>query len=65
MKFTFGIITGNAGQQIHDIIDSIEKQEIPEYEIIIVGSSDIIRNHTTNIPFDESIKNAWITKKRI
>jgi hypothetical protein len=64
MKITFGIITGNGGQQINKIIDSIEKQNIPEYEIIIVGDCDITRDNTRNISFDESVKHAWITRKK-
>ena len=65
MKFTFGIITeGKSDQILNKVIDSIEQQNIPEYEIIIVGNSLVSRNKTSVIPFDESIKNAWITKKK-
>ena len=36
MNFTFGIITGgNNDVMINEIIDSIEKESIPSYEIII------------------------------
>ena len=39
MEFTFGIITSGAeDDSINQIIDSIEKQNIPTYEIIIVGN---------------------------
>lgn len=65
MDFTFGIITGGGNESfINNIIDSIEKQKIPNYEVLIVGGSKINRNNTIHIPFDESIKRAWITKKK-
>lgn len=65
MDFTFGIITdGNYDKNINTIIDSIESQNIPNYEIIIVGNSKIIRNNTKVIPFDENIKPKWITRKK-
>lgn len=65
MEFTFGIVTGGGQEQaINTIIDSIEKENIPEYEIIIVGSCNIERKNTTIIPFDETIKSGWITRKK-
>jgi hypothetical protein len=65
MNFTFGIITGgNNDVMINEIIDSIEKENIPSYEIIIVGNSSVNRNNTKIISFDENIKRAWITKKK-
>ena len=65
MNFTFGIVTGgNNENAINQIIDSIEKQNIPNYEIIIVGSCNISRKNTTLIPFNENIKQGWITKKK-
>lgn len=65
MNFTFGIITdGKNDDKINTIIDSIEKQNIPEYEIIIVGNSNINRKNTTINLFDETVKNMWITRKK-
>ncbi len=65
MDFTFGIITGGGNEiMINEIIDSIEKLNIPNYEIVIVGSCDVDRNNTKLIPFDENIKSKWITKKK-
>lgn len=65
MNFTFGIITGgNNDSHINLIIDSIEKQNIPNYEVIIVGASNINRNNTRIIPFNENIFPLWITKKK-
>ena len=65
MEFTFGIITdGTNDSKIELIIDSVEKLEIPKYEIIIVGNSNIDRKNTSIIEFDENIKPKWITKKK-
>ena len=65
MDFTFGIITnGENDEFIKIIINSIEEQNIPNYEIIIVGKTNITHNFLRNIPFDESIHNGWFTKKK-
>ena len=65
MKFTFGIITaGNSDDSLNAVIDSIEQQNIPEYQILIVGNSNVSRTNTFTIPFNESIKQAWITRKK-
>lgn len=65
MKFTFGIVTnGSSDDNLNLVIDSIEQQNIPEYQILIVGNSKVSRRNTCIIPFDESIKNAWITRKK-
>lgn len=65
MNFTFGIITsGENDSMIHEIITSIESQHIPEYEIIIVGNCKISQNNCIVLPFDETIKRGWITKKK-
>jgi len=64
MDFTFGIITGGNDDMINIIIDSIEKEDIPNYEIIIVGHCGVDRKNTKLIPFDENVRRAWITKKK-
>lgn len=65
MNFTFGIITYKDNENIiSEIVNSIELQNIPNYEIIIVGSCNIIRKNLKVIPFDESIKPSWITRKK-
>ena len=65
MDFTFGIITGgNADENIQIIVDSIRSQKIPNYEIIIIGRSSLKGDDITTIPFDETIKNIWHTKKK-
>jgi len=65
MDFTFGIITGgNNDSMIEEIINSIECENIPNHEIIIVGNSMVTRKNTRVINFDETLKPAWITKKK-
>jgi hypothetical protein len=65
MDFTFGIITaGGNDAMISEIIESIHAQNIPNYEIIIVGYSAIQDDKTRVIPFDESQKRGWITRKK-
>ena len=64
MQFTFGIITNNNISSVNLIIDSIEKQNISEYEIIIVGIQNINRKNTKCILFNETIYPGWITKKK-
>lgn len=63
MQFTFGIITNNNNQAVNLIIDSIEKQNMPEYEIIVVGI-EINRKNTKCIAFNENIHPGWITRKK-
>ena len=63
MNFTFGIITHDECQNnINAIITSIRNLNIPNYEIIVVGGNNI--DNVVHIPFDESIKHSWITKKK-
>ena len=74
MKFTFGVITG--GEVNNNVIESIINQNIPEYEIIVVGGSkdwyyDKVVNYLVNkIPIngiffnEEASKPRWIKKKK-
>jgi hypothetical protein len=65
---TFAIITdGNADERINEIIDSIEAQAIPEYEVLVVGgqTSTLSRLNTEHLRFDESVgPRGWITRKK-
>jgi len=64
MEFTFGIITNGLSENyVNLLIKSIQKQNIPNYEIIIVGGTDVYKD-IVHIPFDETIKPNWITKKK-
>ncbi len=64
MDFTFGITT-SGNKNLQDTIDSIHSQNIPNYEIIIIGDC-IFTPHSNiiHISFDETIKTGWITKKK-
>lgn len=65
MKLTFGIITGGGQTSfINQIIESIEEEQIPEYEIIVIGSFVSAREHTRVYEFPEQIVPMWITKKK-
>lgn len=64
MNITFGIITnGNNDIYLEQIIKSIKNQNIPKYEIIVVGKTSI-KNNIINIPFNEDIKKDWISRKK-
>lgn len=62
MRFTFGICS--SGQNFEKVVDSIVKQNIPEYEIIVVGGQAPTRDNVHYITFDESTKPGWITAKK-
>jgi len=65
MNFTFGIISdGSNIDYINQVLDSIKKQNIPNYEILIIGNIEINRPSAKVINFDETIKQNWITKKK-
>lgn len=63
MNFSFGIITTNRVSD--EILSSIRNQKIENYEIVIVGGLNYYDDENIiHIPFDERIKNSWITKKK-
>jgi len=66
MDFTFGICACKENEKIHSIItESIEVLEIPNYEIIFIGSnSDSISNNKKYINFTLNDDKGWITKKK-
>jgi len=76
---TYGVITGGGHREdiflefapearenrLNIFVDSIEAQQLKtDYEVIVVGDSKLERKNTTVLPFDESIKVGWITKKK-
>jgi hypothetical protein len=63
ISFSF-VISEYKSAYINKMIDSIEVNNIPEYEIIVVGNPKLTRNNTKIIPFNESQKKAWITRKK-
>ncbi len=72
MEFTFGIITTiYSCNFLNIILDSIISQNIEKYEIIIVGNNNLNLKAPIykdvpikQINFDESVKRAWITRKK-
>lgn len=69
MKFTFGIITsGFAGNSVQTVLDSINEAFLfnqKGFEVIVVGGSQSYQDDNYRIiPFDESQKKSWITKKK-
>ena len=66
MNITFGILTSNNSNAFLDvIIKSIVSQGIEHYEILVVGGGGVGADlHIRHIPFDESVKKAWITRKK-
>ena len=67
MNFTFGIVTaGDMEDRIRAIVDSIIAQQIPTYEILIVGDCKAtdLGDKVTILPFDETVKRGWLTRKK-
>lgn len=69
MKITFGVSAGQMTEnQWINLVTSIEKQRIPDYEIIMVGPEQRkwgFENSIRYIEFDEHLNGkAWITKKK-
>lgn len=64
--WTFGIITkGERDDWLEEIIQSIHKQKVPYYEIIVCGTyHDRKEKNFTYIPFSERDDKGWITKKK-
>ena len=63
MQITFGIITNNTSN-LKPVLDSIRAQNIPEYEIIVIGGSDLKQPNLRQFRFREDIKPMWITRKK-
>ena len=71
LDFSFCIVTDNSNEackRISQIVSSIRKLEIPNYEILAIGgeqnkfSGDL--SDFRKINFDESVVSGWITKKK-
>lgn len=61
------VTSGTNDKSIEQIIDSIEIQNLPAYEFIIVGgiTSSITKNNCVHIPFNETITHRpWLTRKK-
>lgn len=68
MKFTFGIVTTDpSSDNMIRLLYSIEQQNIPDsdYDVVIVGGNSPYKDDLCNIiPFDETHKKGWITRKK-
>jgi GT2 family glycosyltransferase len=76
MNWTFGIVTAGKSPYIKDVIQSIRDYAPKDHEIIVVGgdeyrskissAQDFIPSNgaDTWIPFDETVKKGWISKKK-
>lgn len=65
MNFTFGVVTSDKGtKRVVEIIQSIYKQMIDNFEIIIVGGHEIEGDFIKHIPFDATEKSKWITRMK-
>jgi hypothetical protein len=66
MKCSFGIITkGERDNNIKLFIDSVRQQNIKEYEIIIVGKTNLnLEDDCKYIQFTEQDDKGWITRKK-
>ena len=66
IDITFGIITENPdSENCRLVIESIRRQKIEKYEIVIVGGSKKTAAGNVKVfPFNESEKKAWITRKK-
>ena len=66
MKFTFGIVTSPGSCNfLQQITDSICNEQIPDFEIIIVGGQVLYDTSIMRVfPFDETKKQMWITRKK-
>jgi len=65
MPITFGIITNQQAEAfLRATIESIKTQNIPVYEILVVGDCTLDDPAIRKIPFDESVKKGWITRKK-
>lgn len=65
MDITFGIITTKETSVfMKEIIDSIRQLSIKNYEIVVVGGDDIVGSDIIHLPFDEFVRDKWITKKK-
>ena len=62
------VTSGTNDTGLNQIIDSIEKLSIPNYQIVVVGglSTTLVRKNTIHIPFDETLLNGriWLTRKK-
>ena len=65
MSICFAFITdGNSDNFLEQGIESVLKQSLPDCEIMVVGNTCLKHPKVTFIPFDESLRRSWITRKK-
>ena len=65
MSICFAFITnGNSDNFLEQGIESVLKQSLPDCEIMVVGNTSLKHPKVTFIPFDESLRKSWITRKK-
>jgi len=68
MNFTFGIITHkDSGNDVTRVLHSIIQDGCKAHayiQLIVIGGKYLNDPRLTYVPFDETIKNGWITKKK-
>ena len=65
MSICFAFITnGTNDHYLKQGIESILNSSISNFEIIVVGNSKLMIRGVTFVPFDETQKQSWITKKK-
>jgi hypothetical protein len=67
---SFGIITNkghhqtNQHNRLEAMLQSIESQNIPDYEVVIVGDYDTTHPNVRCVYFDDSVRPGWISRKK-
>jgi hypothetical protein len=69
LAFTFGIVTDGSPEgadRVRRILARIAAENIPAYEVVVVGTCPGLEqdSHLRVIPFDESQRPRWITRKK-
>jgi len=65
VSICFAFITnGNSDNFLEQGIESVLKQSLPDCEIVVVGNTSLKHPKVTFIPFDESLRKSWITRKK-
>lgn len=65
LRFTFGICSDySQPNRLAAVISSIQRLQISDCEILVIGSPTLTIPSVRQIPFDETIKSGWLTKKK-
>jgi len=66
MNWTFGIITNGDNPQLLSVLIESICNDMPhnDYQIVVVGNCNINHSKVMVLPFDESQKPGWITRKK-